>query len=106
MLMLGRSEEQQGGQCGWIIVRWAEGNRSDVKKISRLSDHVDLMYKLTDFELHSEFGVSRKHHYNNMADLEIPQQYPEENLEICQGCFALAHDDCQETRCYCLKNIL
>lgn len=52
------------------------------------------------------FWVSRKHHYNNMADLEIPQQYPQESLEMCQGCLAMAHDDCQETRCYCLKNIL
>jgi len=28
------------------------------------------------------------------------------NLEMCHCCLALACDDCQETRCYCLKNIL
>ena len=50
--------------------------------------------------------VSRKHYYNNMADPEIPQQYPQKNLEICHCCLALACDGCQETRCYCLKNIL
>lgn len=50
--------------------------------------------------------VSRKHYYNNMADPEIPQQYPQKNLEVSHCCLALACGDCQETRCYCLKNIL
>lgn len=30
--------------------------------------------------------VSRKHYYNNMADPEIPQQYPQKSLEICHCC--------------------
>lgn len=100
------SQEEQAGRCGWGRVSWAKGNRSGVQKIARgrIMQPLCTLERTLDSIL--SFWVSRKHNYNNMADLEIPQQYPQENLELCQSCFALAHDDCQETRCCCLKNIL
>ena len=36
--------------------------------------------------------VSRKHYYSNMADPEIPQQYPQKNLEVSHCCLAFSAD--------------
>lgn len=55
MLVLGMCEEQQGCQCTWSKVSWEKGYGSDVKKISRRPEHVDLKHYQTDFGFQSEF---------------------------------------------------
>lgn len=55
MLVFGMCEEQQRCQCGWSKVSLEKGDGSDVKKVSRRPDHVDLKYYQTDSGLHSEF---------------------------------------------------